>query len=44
MAAVGIIFKNLLMFSIIMSAYRQYHLFGKFWLDFIAMDATYVNN
>lgn len=43
MAAVGIIFKNLLIFSD-MSAYRQCILFGKFWFDSIAMNATYANN
>lgn len=42
MAAVGIIFKNLLIFSDL-SAKRQCLLFGKFRFDLIAMDATYVN-
>lgn len=42
-AAVCIIFKNLLIF-LDMSAFRQCFLFGTFWFDFIAMDATHVNN
>lgn len=41
MAAVGIIFKNLLIFSDT-TAYRHRLLFVKFWFDFIAMDGCYI--